>query len=214
MIDRGLSPAQISALNTDEIASIVFVDIDWPGGRVRAHTGIGERIFMGQSYLGVGEVGGIGDLDENNSSSPNQLPLTLKVLDAALVALVMNESPEGRDVSVHLGILDENRVIAHEIPYVFDGIVAKFGIKRGDVDKQIPYIIRLGCSDWLERWSQPANSANTTNEAQQHLFPGDRIFDLTEIIAGSPLSSLPTKTNNNNNNFDDRFPGRGGRYTP
>jgi hypothetical protein len=193
MIDRGLSSDIFNALQADETAIILFLDVDWPGGRVRAHTSLGDRPFMGNTYLGVGEYGGISEVVEGADTSPNQIRLTLKVLDPAVVALVMNNSPEGREVSVHMAILDENRVIEHEVPYIFDGNVAKFNVQRGDIDKGIPYVLQLTCSDWFERWSQPPKSARTTNAAQQHIHPGDRIFDLTEIIAAAPLSALPVK---------------------
>lgn len=195
MIDRGLTNAQILALNKDELSAILFIELDHPSGMVRCHTALGDREFMGQTYLGIGELGGVGDFNENTGSSPTNLPLTLKVLDPTLISDVMNVSPEGREVAVHLALLDDNKRIEHEIPYIFDGNVAKFGVKRGDISKGIPYVLRITCSDWAERWNQPPTNARTTNQAQQNLHPGDRIFDLTEIIAGSSLSQLPVKNN-------------------
>jgi hypothetical protein len=208
MIDRGLTLPQIAALTKDEVGAILFVDLDTPSGRVLCHTGLGDRPFMGQTYLGIGELGGVGDFTENTGSSPSNMPLTLKLLDPSLVAVAMNETLEGREIVMHLGLLDDNKQIAHEIPYIFDGYVAKKGVKRGDISKSIPYVIRLTCSDWMERWNQPPSNARTTNAAQQNLYPGDRIFDLTEIIAGSSLASLPVKNTRTNTR-----PGKGG-YLP
>jgi len=193
MISRNLTTSQINALLSDEVASILFVDIDAASGPVRAHTGLGERPFAGVTYQGIGEFGGIGDVVENEGDSPAQLNLTLKMLDSTVIAMVMNEELEGREVAVHLALLDENKRIEHEIPHIFDGNITKGTIKRGDVAKQIPYILNLTCGDWLDRWNQPADNARTTNAAQQDMHPGDRIFDLTEIIASAPLSSLPIK---------------------
>ena len=193
MIERAIPHSAVEKLLENEIAYIVFVDIDWPGGRVRAHTGIGDRPFAGETYIGVGEFGGVGQVSEATDMSPNQLSLSLRVLDSNLVSTILNESPEGREVVLHIGVLDENRVIVEEIPYVFDGDVAGFDLIKGDVDKQIPYQINLRCSDWLERWAKPPDNARTTNNAQQHMYPGDRFFDLTEIISSSPLNRLPTR---------------------
>lgn len=197
MIEREISLAAINALQQAETAVILFVDLDSPDGRVRAHTGLGDREILGENYVGVGEFGGVSEVQEASDSSPNQVRLTLKVLDGGLVALVMNKAMEGREVAVHMAILDENRVIEHVVPYVYDGNVAKFTVQRGDLEKKIPYVLEITCSDWLERWSQPPQNARTTDSAQQHLHPGDRIFDLTEIISAAPLSALPTKTINN-----------------
>ncbi|WP_299072905.1 hypothetical protein [uncultured Paraglaciecola sp.] len=193
MIDRGFSHDAITALQQSEVAVLLFVDIDWPGGRVRAHTGLGTRTFQGQDYIGVGEFGGVSEVVEAANNSPNQIRLTLKVLDASVVGLVMNNSPEGREVAVHMAVLNDDRVIEHEVPFVVDGNVASFDIQRGDLSKDIPYVMQITCSDWFERWSRPPESARTTDSAQQHLHPGDRIFDLTEVIAAAPLSAMPMK---------------------
>lgn len=204
MIDRGLSPELINALNQDELSALLFVDLVARSGRVMCHTGLGDRVFMSETYLGIGELGGVGDFTENTGSSPTSLPLTLKIHDPSLISLVMNESLEGCEISVHLALLDEYKHIEHEIPYVFDGNVTKVGIKRGDVDKGLPYVVRLTCGDWSERWNQPPSNARTTDAAQQNLHPGDRIFDLTEVIASSSLASLPVKNNTNYRNQGGR----------
>lgn len=202
MIERGFDNEVISALQNSEVAVLLFVDIDWPGGRVRAHTGLGTREFQGQTYLGVGEFGGVSEVVEAANNSPNQIRITLKVLDAGVVGLVMNNSPEGREVAIHMAVLDENRVFEHEVPYVVDGNVASFDIQRGDLSKDIPYVLQITCTDWFERWSRPPESAKTTDSAQQHLHPGDRFFDLTEVIAAAPLSSMPIK---NITRYGERF---------
>lgn len=193
MIDRGITNAAIAAINADESAVRAFAEIDWPGQKVRVHSGWGDRQFMGEEYLGVGEFGGISQVNESPGNSPNQLNLTLTVLDPGLLGNSLNESPEGREVSVHLAVLDEHQRIAHEIPYVFDGNVSRFTVRRGNISKNIPWLFTIGCSDWFERWSQPPENARTTDQAQQHLHPGDRFFSLAEVVAGSPLHALPLK---------------------
>lgn len=210
MIIRDIPQAALDALKNDVTRVLVFFEVDWPGTPVRAHSGIGERTFMGEVYQGVGEFGGIGDIIEGSGTSPAQLPFTLTVLDSAVVALSMNDAPEGREIAMHLAVLDENRVITHEIPYLVDGYASFLTVKRGDIAKQIPYVITLTCTDWLDRWNQPPENARTTDEAQQHLHPGDRIFSLTELIAGSPSHSLPINTQSGTGGTR----GNGSRYEP
>ncbi|MGQ8367143.1 hypothetical protein [Glaciecola sp. 1036] len=193
-MSRDLNQAQEAALLDDTSRKLIFIELDWPSGIVRAHSGVGERVFQGQTYLGVGEFGGIGDFTEDETTSPTQMPITLKVLDPTLMSTIINENAEGRGIVMHLALLDENRVIEHELPNIFDGHVGKINFTRGQLSKGIPSVVKITATDWLNRWSQPATNARTTNEAQQSIHPGDRIFDLTEIVAGSPLSSLPTKT--------------------
>ena len=195
MIERVLSPTMIEAAKASPSRLLAFAELEFESGWVRVHSGVGERIYNGQSYLGMGELGGIGQVTESASSSGNRMNLSLKVHDPALLGEAMNEDPNGKDCYIHLVAFDEHRRILEGADYVVDGEMVDMKIRRGDVKKNIPAIINITVNDWIERWAQPVDAPKTTDEAQQFMYPGDRFFDLVELIAGSPLSSLPTKSN-------------------
>lgn len=199
-MERAYSQTALNALAESE-RELGFVELDWQGNWVRAHTGLGTRPFAGVDFLGVGELGGISAVNEEQGYSPGQLTFTLKVLDPTLVNIVMNANPRGCECFLHIATLDDNRVIEHELPYVFDGYIDDVKVTRGDVTKNIPYLISISAYDWLNRWNQPADNGRTTDQAHQNLHPGDTFFDQTEIIAASPLSSLPIK-NARYNDYD------------
>ena len=195
MIERVLTPTMIEAAKASPSRLLAFAELEFESGWVRVHSGVGERIYNGQSYLGMGELGGIGQVTESASSSGNRMNLSLKVHDPALLGEAMNEDPNGNDCYIHLVAFDEHRRILEGADYVVDAEMVDMKIRRGDVKKNIPAIINITVNDWIERWAQPVDAPKTTDEAQQFMHPGDRFFDLVEIIAGSPLSSLPTKSN-------------------
>ncbi|GAB5378960.1 MAG: hypothetical protein Alis3KO_01050 [Aliiglaciecola sp.] len=208
MIERPFSQAGIDSFKQSEIRPLAFVDLDWNGERVRAHSGLGTRPFLGQDYLGVGEFGGISKLTEKPGESANTLTLTLKILDPAIVALVTNEPGEGGDVFIHMANLNAQRQIEHELPYLFDGYIIRAGVKRGDVDKGIPAILSITCADWMENWNKPSEMAYISDGSQQYKHPGDRIFDLVETIAGTPAHALPTKSGTSVSQSGGRVGGR------
>lgn len=195
MIERVITPTMLEAAKATPTRLLAFAEIETSSGWVRVHTGRGERIYNGQSYLGVGEFAGISSFSENASSSSNRTQISLKVLDPALLSEVMNVDFNGYDCYVHLVAFDEYRKITEGVDYVIDAEIVDGKVKRGNASKQIPSIINLTLSDWIERWSQAADAPKTTDAAQQDLYPGDRFFDLVEVIAGSPLSSMPFKSN-------------------
>ncbi len=195
MIERVITPTMMEAAKASPSRLLAFAEIETNSGWVRVHSGHGERQYNGQSYLGLGEYAGISQFSENANTSSNQLKLSLKVLDQALLADALNEDLTGYDCYIHLVAFDENRRIIDGADYVVDAEIVDMTISRGDINKQIPSVIQLTVSDWIERWAQPAEAAKTTDAAQQHLHPGDKFFDQVEVISGSPLSSLPTKTN-------------------
>lgn len=143
----------------------------------------------------MGELGGIGSVTENATTNGNRTTLALKVYDQSLLSEVMNNDLMGRECYGHLVAFDENRQILDGADYFIDAEVVDVKIRRGNQEKEIPAVVTVVLNDWLERWAQPVEVMKTTDAAQQFKYPGDRFFDLLEIIAGSPLSSLPVKTN-------------------
>jgi hypothetical protein len=195
MIERAVTSAMIQAAKATPSRLLAFFELDFPSGWVRVHSGLGTRIYNGESYIGIGELGGMGTVTENASTSGNRTTLTLKVTDQSLLAEAMNEDPAGRDCFGHLVAFDEDRQIIDGADYFIDAEMVDMTIKRGKPSAGVPAVINITINDWLERWAQPVEIVKTTDQAQQFLYPGDRFFDLVEIIAGSPLSSLPVKTN-------------------
>lgn len=213
MISRTLSPTLQAALTSNPSRTLAFVELEWPSGWVRVHSGIGTRSHNGNEYLGVGEFGGISDFSEDAKSSANRMQLSLRIMDNTLLGEVMNNDPNGRDCFIHLVALDENRQIVESQDYVFDGRIVDVQVKRGDIAKEIPAQVSITCSDWFERWAQAPEVYRTTDAAQQHLHPGDKFFDQVEVISGSPLHSLPFKRDNGASEYGD-WRGGPGRITP
>jgi hypothetical protein len=196
MIDRIITPTMMEAAKASPSRLLAFAEIETSSGWVRVHSGHGERTYNSQNYLGLGEFAGISQFKENADSSSNQLTLSLTVLDQSLLSEVMNENLNGKACYIHLVAFDEYRKITEGVDYVVDGEIIDMKIKRGDSTKQLPSIIQLTVADWITRWAISIDTSKTTDSAQQYLYPGDRFFDLVEVIAASPLDSLPVKTFN------------------
>lgn len=195
MIERAITPSMIEAAKANPTRLLAFAELEFESGWVRVHSGHGTRPYRGYDFLGLGEFAGISQFTENANSSGNRLNLSLKVHDQSLLAEAMNENPIGNDCYIHLVAFDQHRRILEGADFFVDGEIVDMKIKRGDEGKGIPAIITVTVSDWQERWAQATDAAKTTDAAQQLIHPGDRFFDLVEIIAGSPISSLPTKSN-------------------
>ena len=195
MIERAISPTMLDEANANPSRLFAFVELNFKSDWVRVHTGVGTREYNGQTYIGIGELGSIGRVRENASQSGNRTTLSLVVHDQSLLSEVMNEDPSGRECFVHLVAFDENRQITEGADYFIDAEMVDMKVVRGKQKANKPSVVKITINDWLERWAQPVEVVKTTDVAQQELYPGDRFFDLVEVIAVSPLSSLPVKTN-------------------
>ena len=195
MIESAISPTMLEAAQASPSRLLAFAELNFKSGWVRVHTGVGSRVYNGQTYLGIGELGSIGRVRENASQSGNRTTLSLVVRDPSLLREVMNEDPNGRECFIHLVAFDENRQITEGADYFIDAEMVDLKVITGKRAANKPAVIKITINDWFERWAQPVEVVKTTDAAQQELHPGDRFFDLVEVIAGSPLSSLPVKTN-------------------
>ncbi|NWO06874.1 MAG: hypothetical protein HLX50_14615 [Alteromonadaceae bacterium] len=164
---------------------LVFGELQFPSGWVRAHTGIGDRTYQGQVYKGVGELAKIGSFKESGGRSSRGFDVSLVVHDVTLFADTVQEDPTNGTARLHLVGLDENRRVT-EGALLFDGDIGAVSVKKGK-----PFVITLKLTDWYERWSSPVQNARMTDEAQQAKHPGDKFFDQVEKLAKGIESDAP-----------------------
>jgi hypothetical protein len=56
---RDIDPALLAAMAAPVWYPVMLLDLDWPLGRIRAHSGTGTITFGGDEYLGVGRFGAV-----------------------------------------------------------------------------------------------------------------------------------------------------------
>lgn len=206
MITRAISIEMQEAMAANPLRILAFIEINLTPV-VRVHTGLGDRYLDGEKYIGIGELVSIGSVKEAPNMSANRVSINMKILDQALLTESLNTNMTGVEVYMHLAALDELRKITAHQMFFYEGEIANKTLTKGNLKKEIPYLLKLTVSDWYERWSRPANAARCTNAAQQALYPGDKFFDQVEAIASAPLSDIPIKgsgvTNPNIGNTGD-----------
>ncbi|HHR5826920.1 TPA: hypothetical protein ACS778_002930 [Providencia alcalifaciens] len=168
MLYHPFSNSMVKAIN-DGAELVIAAKLDLKSGVTRAHTGIGNLIIAGEVYLGVGSLGSIETVSENNSTSPQQLILSLSGFDSLLIADVMNERSRGRNVSLMLVALDgDGKPAVAEI--VFAGQISNIGVTTGNNNE-----VAVTVSNRFERWSQGLPD-RFTDESWTKRHAGDRIF--------------------------------------
>lgn len=133
-------------------------------------------IIAGEVYLGVGSFGSIETVSENNSTSPQQLILSLSGFDSLLIADVMNERSRGRNVSLMLVALDsDGKPAVAEI--VFAGQISNIGVTTGNNNE-----VAVTVSNRFERWSQGLPD-RFTDASWTKRHKDDRIFRFVAQMA-------------------------------
>jgi hypothetical protein len=172
-----------SATNSTEAAKnavriFVAADLDFSSGHVRVHDGIGDIVWGGNTFSGIGQFGNIEVVGESIEIIARSISLSLSGVDSSLVSTTMTEVYQNRSATIYIGFVSESTGAVVDTPEtVWEGRMNQMSISSSSGAASI----RLTCEHRLRR--EP-RIARYTNEDQQLLFPGDRFFDLVPSIKG------------------------------
>lgn len=111
-MSRGIASAVTTDIASERhIRMVTFVKLEFDSGTLYLHDSIGTFTWAdpddgSQAWLGVGDFGGIGSIEENRTMSAYEMTLVLSGLDSSLMDEVLNQSYQGRGVTIYLGALD------------------------------------------------------------------------------------------------------------
>lgn len=169
MLFSPFSDDLLSAMEQPNVALVLAAEIDFPSGITRVHTGTGTVIINGQTFLGVGTLGDVGSVTEENSTSSSTMSMALSGLDMSLVGETLNEEVIGRNVICYLAVMNDQGVVTGT-NVLFEGFITDTALQAGQ-QNALSYVI----ANVFERWSQGLPD-RYTDESQQRLHPGDRFF--------------------------------------
>jgi hypothetical protein len=162
-----------AAAEAPHVEQVHFVALDLPSGYLRMHTRVGSMTWGGFTWLGVGQLGDIGDIDEDAMLRPNGTDVTLSGVDAALVSAAMTEKYHGRAIAVYWGCLDPSTQVLVSTPEtIFAGLMDYMECHLGAGTGSIS----VHAEGDLARWQRHRNSLYS-HESQSANWPGDRGFD-------------------------------------
>jgi len=175
---RPLHPLTEEAVQEGLIRPAILVFLDFPDDPVYAHNRLGEIVYDGNTYIGVGNMGSISKAQEGLETRPYSVNLTLNGLDPEFVTQVMNTKYQGRVAKVIVVFLDvENQVIGDPVidtQYQID-------VAEGSVTSDTATItIRL--QSRLANWAR-ATPGRYTDQHQVSRFPDDRGLEFVAEMA-------------------------------
>ncbi|OTA18856.1 hypothetical protein Xbed_02842 [Xenorhabdus beddingii] len=148
---------------------VLAARLDFVSGTVCAHTGVGNLVIAGETYLGVGNLGEVEAASESMTTSPTQLVLKLTGFDRGLVGTVLNERGRGREARVMMVAIGENgHPTLAEV--LFAGQISTINVVAGNENA-----VSVTISNRFERWSMGLPD-RFTDESWQARRQGDRIF--------------------------------------
>lgn len=169
MISAPLSMTVAEAMSLPNVIVALAVEIAFDSGITRVHTGVGQIMIGGQVYDGVGSIGNVSSVTEENSTSPTSVQLTLTGLDNELLSITLNEKVVGKEVTCYIAVFDTTYTeIASNV--IYRGKITRTAVVAGD-EGALTYTV----SNIFQEWSK-GKPWRYTDESQKQLNQGDRIF--------------------------------------
>ncbi|MEM7217705.1 MAG: hypothetical protein AAF515_05030 [Pseudomonadota bacterium] len=180
-----LPAATANAISDDASRLVWFAEIQFDSGTVRVHTDIGEITTLGQTWVGLGALAGIGPLEETTTLTADKIDLRLSGLDDSIVPLVVDENYRFRRVAIYLAAMDPRTARLVEPPTeaatgMMNGHSLPVGEEGGDT-------LTLTVEHELANLKQSSGRL-LTSEHHQVDYPGDLILEyLPQVAKAKPV---------------------------
>lgn len=185
-MSRTLTAAMLSELQAGTVRPALLAAIETASGTVRVWSGIGDLVWGGNTYTGVGDLGGVSAIKETSSLEATGCNFQLSGVPASMVSTALGQIRYGRSAKLWLALLDASGAVIADPYAIFSGLTDNATI---DETPEAPRITIAAESRFIDL-DRPRNRRYTT-EDQQIDYPADLGFEFVpglqdaQIIFGS-----------------------------
>src|SRR5580765_4937422 len=173
----GATPEVLVALASTIIRPAIFVKATFFTGDLFLWTGLGNISWGGETWLGIGSLGGISVIEDGASVEARGITLTLSGIVQSVLADVLQELQLGAPVIVYLGLFDETGTTLIPDPLVcWSGRMDQPTIEMGGNTA----MLSINCENRLLEMNVAVDRRYTQDDAQISS-PGDLAF---QFVAG------------------------------
>lgn len=181
---RNLTPTMEAATLAEVVVPIVLIEALFDSGAVRMWSGIGNLTFNSQTYLGAGNLLGIGTVQETQELRATGVDITVSGIPSEMLSLALSEAYQGRVCRVYVGALNTNTGALVGNPYqVFAGTMDVMSISDGGETASIGIAVESRLID-LER----GRERRYEHEDQQIDYPGDLFFQYVPTLQDATIT--------------------------
>lgn len=123
---RNLPGPMITAITSNLASPCFLVDLTLASGVQHIWSGIGSLVYGGSTYLGVGSLGAVGDINEGCDVKADGTTITLSGIDPTLLNDCLNEIQLGAPVTIWFAVFQDGAIIG-----------AAYSIFAGTVDQPV-----------------------------------------------------------------------------
>ena len=152
---------------------LVKLNFDTP---VYVHSDYGDIVYDGNTYVGVGDLGQIDPVNENNEMRVESVNLTLSGVNNAIVSEIISTSYQGKKAEIFIGFrdMDSNELLAPK--RIFNGLIDN---TKYDMSEQV--IITVTCTRVFTSWER-SEYQRYNHATQQFFYHGDLGFEYQDEL--------------------------------
>ena len=170
------SDSFVTALLEDDSIIGQAVELILPNEVIRIHTGVGELVIEGNTYLGVGQLGRVAAIESASDDKPVTVDVSLSGIPGNLLSDALGTRIRGSSARVLIFVQDESGNIKAAADSVV-GLVTEYNVEIGDDNT-----IQVGISDEFALYEHALNNY-WSEQSQLALHPGDHICRFTAQMA-------------------------------
>ena len=169
-MSRPLTSGMSAAVGADQVAPAFLCDLDFSSATVRVWSGKGNFVWSGVgTYTGVGDYGGISQVEESKKVSANGVELSLSGIPSIMISHALNDTYRGRSVKIWMALFNVTTSVMIADPVqVFAGRMDTLRI----ADNGSTSTILINCESRLIDLERP-RERRYTDEDLQEAYPGD-----------------------------------------
>jgi hypothetical protein len=109
---RPMSPAMLTGLTQGLLQPALFVSIAFANETLYIWSGIGSITWNGETWLGVGNLGGISMIEDGTTLDARGITITLSGIDSTALAEALQNLQIALPVTIYFGLFSSGSLIA------------------------------------------------------------------------------------------------------
>lgn len=183
---RDMSSGMQTAVVANRIVPALLVILTFKSKTVYVWSGVGNLVYNGNTYLGVGSLGSIDPITESADVHAYGTSVALSGIDPTILGECLTDIQLGAPATIMLALLDSNGNILGTPQTIFAGVVDKPVVAPGT--KEVT--IKLALETKLTNLSR-ANQRRYTSADQNLYYPNDAFFSWVEQLNDIALKWTP-----------------------
>jgi len=165
---RTIDSGNITASQDEVIRPVMLVRLDFSGGIVAINESAVNFDYDGDTYLGVGLLGGVSPIEEGSEAKPYAISLTLSGIPTETISIALGQQYQGRDAKIYMALIDEDHQIIGVPTMLFNGRIDTMDIEVGELAN-----ITVTVQSRMVDWDRP-RVRRYNNEDQIVRYPNDK----------------------------------------